>query len=103
MLLSSISLYELLAGVERGQNPARGRARVETLLAADITVEPFGLDAAARAAVVQAALRRTGAQLGAYDALIAGHALALDTRLVTADEDFRRVPGLTIEDWRGAG
>jgi predicted nucleic acid-binding protein len=38
-------------------------------------------------------------QLSAYDALIAGHALALDSILVTADGDFKRVPGLRTENW----
>jgi predicted nucleic acid-binding protein len=33
------------------------------------------------------------------DMLIAAHALALETVLVTHDGVFRRVKGLMIEDW----
>jgi len=37
--------------------------------------------------------------MGNLDMMIAAHALAAETVLVTSDRDFRRVGGLTIEDW----
>lgn len=51
-----------------------------------------------------AALRRgleaVGQPIGSFDMLIAAHALALDATLVTANErEFRRVPGLRVENW----
>ena len=61
------------------------------------TVAPFDTAAAAAAATIRHALRAK--QLSAYDALIAGHALALGCVLVTADADFKRVPGLRTENW----
>jgi len=60
-------------------------------------VIPFDGVAAASAAAVRHVLRAK--QLSAYDALIAGHALALGCVLVTADADFKRVPGLRTENW----
>lgn len=45
-------------------------------------------------------LERAGTPIGALDMLIAAHALALDCTLVTANErEFRRVPGLRVENW----
>lgn len=46
-------------------------------------------------------LEQAGAPIGPNDTLIAAHALALDATLVTADEEFRRVPGLKVENWLG--
>ena len=38
--------------------------------------------------------------IGAMDLLIAAHALALGATLITANEgEFRRVPGLRVENW----
>lgn len=57
----------------------------------------FDAAAATKAAEVRSAL--SSKPLAAYDALIAGHALALGCVLVTADADFKRVPGLRTENW----
>lgn len=46
-------------------------------------------------------LEQVGTPIGPNDTLIAAHALALDATLVTADEEFRRVPGLKVENWLG--
>jgi tRNA(fMet)-specific endonuclease VapC len=49
---------------------------------------------------LRAALERLGTPISANDMLIAAHALALDCTLVTANErEFRRVPGLRVENW----
>ncbi|MBT2321202.1 PIN domain-containing protein [Variovorax paradoxus] len=49
---------------------------------------------------VRAQLEQLGMPIGANDLLIAAHALALDATLVTDNEDeFRRVPGLVVENW----
>ncbi|MDO9415190.1 type II toxin-antitoxin system VapC family toxin [Pararhizobium sp.] len=48
---------------------------------------------------IRLALRK-GQDIGSNDMWIAGHALALDAVLVTANEDeFSRVPGLKVENW----
>jgi tRNA(fMet)-specific endonuclease VapC len=45
-------------------------------------------------------LETQGTPLGPNDMLIAAHALALDCTLVTDnEEEFRRVPGLRVENW----
>ena len=53
---------------------------------------------------IRSRLERAGKPIGDYDLLIAAHALALDCILVTDDEDeFRRVPGLSVENWLRSG
>ena len=45
-------------------------------------------------------LERLGTPIGPNDLLIAAHALALDAVLITDNEnEFRRVPGLQVENW----
>ena len=51
-------------------------------------------------ATIRAHLQRQGTLIGPNDTLIAAHALALDCTLVTGNEaEFRRVPGLRVENW----
>jgi tRNA(fMet)-specific endonuclease VapC len=46
-------------------------------------------------------LERRGSPIGPLDTLIAAHALALRWTLATHNvREFRRVPGLTVADWR---
>jgi tRNA(fMet)-specific endonuclease VapC len=45
-------------------------------------------------------LEKLGQPIGALDTMIASHALALDTVLVTNNvREFMRVPGLRYENW----
>jgi tRNA(fMet)-specific endonuclease VapC len=45
-------------------------------------------------------LERTGRLIGPNDMLIAAHARATDCIAVTANlREFRRVPGLKVQDW----
>lgn len=65
-------------------------------------LEVFALDAATAPhyANVRAHLERQGTPIGGNDIFIAAHALALNATLVTDnEEEFRRVPGLSVENW----
>jgi tRNA(fMet)-specific endonuclease VapC len=65
-----------------------------------VAVVPFEPPADLHYASLRAALERAGTPIGANDMLIAAHALALDCTLVTDNErEFRRVPGLRVENW----
>ena len=45
-------------------------------------------------------LERAGQPVSAHDMLIAAHALTLGLTMVTANvREFRRVPGLAVENW----
>ena len=49
---------------------------------------------------LRAGLEKSGLLTGAYDLLIAAHALALGLTLVTNHvREFPRVPGLSLENW----
>ena len=51
-------------------------------------------------ATVRANLRRRGLNIGAYDLLIAGQALARGWTVVTANtREFARIEGLNVIDW----
>jgi tRNA(fMet)-specific endonuclease VapC len=49
---------------------------------------------------VRATLEKNGQIIGAMDLMIAAHALAEDSVLITNNaKEFQRVPGLAIETW----
>ncbi len=96
---SDVVLYELLYGAERSARPAETRRQVERF-AARLTVLPFDDQAAAHAAELRADLERSGATIGPYDLMIAGHARSRGLVVVTGNlSEFRRVAGLRSEDW----
>ena len=98
VLLSALSLAELQRGVYRDPGAtALRRERLAILLEA-IPVIPF--DAAA-AETYGAIIARCGWVRGRdFDRMIAAHAIATGSTLVTGNEaDFRDVPGLTLVNW----
>lgn len=100
-VVSSVSVFELMSGVLGAVDPSREAAKVR-LFVNTLLCEPFGEIAAVRAAEVRHDLDRRGQRIGAYDTLLAGHALALGVTCVTNNTaEFSRVDGLTVEDWRG--
>lgn len=100
--LSSVAVFELWFGVEKGARSKR-QANIDQLarlLASPIDVLPFDEDDARTAAEIRATLRAAGTPIGPYDLLIAAQALRHGATLVTANcREFDRVPGLKVEDW----
>jgi len=92
--ISSVTAHELEFW---SHNTGSSRQQRIRLFLNDQEILPFDATAATAAAKVRTIL--LSKQLSAYDALIAGHALALGYILVTADKDFKRVPGLRTENW----
>ena len=71
-----------------------------TLILIPLTVLPFDQIAADRFGLVAASLARQGTPIGAYDTLIAAHALALGRVFVTNNlKHFNQVAGLQTETW----
>ena len=97
--LSTITLAELEFGAAKSQQPARARAALREVLL-PLEVVPFDEAAADAYGTVRAVMEKKGRPIGPLDTLIAAHALALGTVLVTNNtREFRRVPGLSVEDW----
>jgi len=98
--ISTVTLAELLYGAAKSNR----RGYHEQLIAsfcAPLAVAPFDSRAAECYGDLRASLERAGTPIGPLDTLIAAHALALGTTLVTANvREFRRVTGLNVENWR---
>lgn len=99
LAVSAITVGEILFGLAWATLPKILLTRTRTLLA-DITCLPVDAEVASRYAGVRAHLRRKGTPIGPNDHWIAAQALAADLTLVTGNErEFRRIPGLRIENW----
>jgi tRNA(fMet)-specific endonuclease VapC len=100
MMTSIIVAAELRFGLLRKAAPVQ-QARLDELFSR-MAVAPFEEPADRIYAELRRELERSGTPIGANDMLIAAHALALDLVLVTGNErEFRRVPGLRVENWLG--
>jgi tRNA(fMet)-specific endonuclease VapC len=95
--VSAIVAHELFYGAFKSRRAARNVALVDAL---QFPVVEFDKEDARQAGEIRALLAARGMTIGPYDVLIAGQAVARKMILVTHNTDeFRRVPGLRIEDW----
>jgi tRNA(fMet)-specific endonuclease VapC len=99
VVASLIVLQELLYGAEIARNPAAQHLNVRQVLSG-IEVQAFDERDIATCAQLRSRLRSAGLAIGAYDALIAGQALARGWTVVTANtREFARIDGLNVIDW----
>lgn len=99
VVLSSLTVAELDFGVEKSSERARNRVALERFLL-PFDILPFDRAAAGRYGRLRAELTGRGSLIGSMDMLIAAHALATGSTLVTHNQrDFRKVEGLALEDW----
>ena len=95
---SIIVAAELRYGCAKSGSP-RLRKAVEALLD-EMAVLPFDAPADAEYGVIRAQLETAGTPIGSNDLLIAAHAHATGSVIVTANADeFKRVKGLKVENW----
>lgn len=93
----SIVAHELFYGAYTGKRTAENLARVEAL---QFEVLDFDREDARQAGELRAMLAAAGTQIGPYDVLIAGEAIARKLTLITRNvREFQRVPTITVEDW----
>jgi tRNA(fMet)-specific endonuclease VapC len=98
--VSAVAAFELWYGVDKSARREFNTRRVATFLDGPVEIAPVDERDAREAGRVRAMLERKGSPIGAYDALIAGQALARNAIVVTANaSEFGRVAGLTREDW----
>jgi tRNA(fMet)-specific endonuclease VapC len=97
--LSVVTLSELAYGAQKSSAPERNRSALE-LFIAPFQVFEYSREASFICGEVRATLERKGTPIGAMDLMIAAHALALGATLVSNNlREFRRVHGLTTENW----
>ena len=101
-VMSVITYGELRYGAEKSSERARTVGILEELIAL-IPVESLTAAAGEAYGVVRATLSVQGAMIGNNDLWIAAHARALGYVLITNNErEFRRIPGLVVENWAEA-
>ena len=97
--ISVISLGEIAFGISRQNVGASKQARIRALLE-DLEALPLDFAAAGIYGSIKADLLQRGEPIGGNDFWIAAHALALEATLVTGNlREFKRVPGLKLENW----
>ena len=99
LCISSITLAELMHGVEKSAKPDHNLRQVEDFTSR-LTVLEYGNKAASHYGDIRAVLERKGAPVGVNDVHIAGHARSEGLTLVTNNlKEFERVEALRLENW----
>ncbi|MGH6870936.1 MAG: type II toxin-antitoxin system tRNA(fMet)-specific endonuclease VapC [Rhizomicrobium sp.] len=97
--ISTITLAELYFGVEKSTRRAENLETLERLVGR-LDVLPFSSEAASDYGALRLDLQRSGKLVGPHDMLIAAHARSEGLILVTNNiREFRRIPGLRVENW----
>lgn len=101
-VMSVVTYGELRNGAEKSDH----RERLLMMLAEMariVAVDDLPVAAGIEYGELRSFLERKGETIGANDLWIAAHARARDLILVTSNErEFRRVPGLSVENWAAA-
>ena len=99
MCISSITLAELLHGVEKSAQPTHNLRQVESFISRLDVVE-YASKAAEHYGNIRAVLEKQGQIIGVNDLHIAGHARSEGLILVSNNlKEFERVEALRLENW----
>ena len=99
MAVSAVSLLELEYGASKSRWGEKSRQTLRIFLSA-FQIIPFTEADAVVAGRIRAELAGRGIPIGVYDLQIAAQALTRGMTVVTHNTgEFRRVPGLPLEDW----
>jgi tRNA(fMet)-specific endonuclease VapC len=99
MCISSITLAELMHGVEKSAMPDHNLRQVEDFITR-LEVLEYGGKAAAHYGEIRADLERKGTPIGVNDLHIAGHARSEGLTLVSNNlREFERVDALRLVNW----
>ena len=101
-VLSIVAYGELRVGVEKSTVRDQASRALQLVTGAFPVVLPSER-IADEYAEIRAHLERRGESIGANDTWIAAHARSEKLTLITGNErEFRRVPGLAVENWAAA-
>jgi len=99
MCISSITLAELLHGVEKSAMPDHNLKQIEDFISR-LEVLEYGGKAAAHYGEIRADLERKGTPIGVNDLHIAGHARSEGLTLASNNlREFERVDALRLVNW----
>lgn len=97
--ISSITLAELMYGVEKSHHHQKNRIALEEFIS-PLEIMPFDDAAAYHYGHIRSYLEKKGIPIGPLDLIIAAHAHCLNSTLVTNNtKEFSRIPKLKIENW----
>ena len=97
--ISSITLAELIHGVEKSARPDHNLRQVEDFTSR-LTVLEYGNKAAAHYGDIRTVLERKGTPISVNDLHIAGHVRSEGLTLVTNNlKEFERVEALRLDNW----
>ena len=98
-VISVVTVAELLYGVRISGKAKQNREALDAFVK-HVSVLDWTEGAAAHYAEIRSHLHKRGQMIGANDLMIAAHARNAGAVLVTNNErEFRRVPGLKVENW----
>ena len=100
--ISVVTASELLHGVHRAIYPAIKQRRLHSVeqVLAEFPILPIDITIARQHAALAAKIRGAGTIIGDNDLWIAATCLAHNLIMVTGNErEFRRIPGLAVENW----
>lgn len=97
--LSSVSLFELQYGVSKSSKPEQNAAALQAFIQ-PLVILNFDQNTALQAGVIRTQSEQKGRIIGAYDLLIAAHALQHNLVLISHNvKEFKRIPKLKLENW----
>ncbi|NBF40799.1 MAG: PIN domain-containing protein [Spirochaetes bacterium] len=97
--VSAVTVAELQYGVAKSRQVERNRRALLRFLT-PFEILPFDDKDAELFGILRARLEAEGRTIGPYDLELAAQALARGLILVTNNEgEFRRIPGLPVENW----
>ena len=99
--VSTLTVMEIYYGF--ALNPAKAQ-KIQPIIEQfleSINIIDFTNKEARATAYIRSALKKAGTPIGAYDVLIGATALANGLTLVTSNiREFKRIPNLSLENWR---
>jgi tRNA(fMet)-specific endonuclease VapC len=99
--MSVVTYLELVYGAWKSEQVETNLARLEQFRHL-IPVQPLDADVGRYYGRLRSELENRGVPIGAYDLMIAAHALSLGLTLVTNNvREFARVEGLRLDNWAG--
>jgi len=99
LCISSITLAELLHGVEKSDRPEHNLRQVEDFVSR-LDILDYGSKAAEHYGNIRASLEKQGKTIGVNDLHIAAHARSESLILVSNNlKEFERVEALRLDNW----